>query len=166
MMNEVISPNDKPVVKPPGGGLARGYLILAIVLFPLGITLPVLETSRFIFFSDQYSILETIQGLWANGETALAVLVAAFSILTPILKILISGLVHFQILSPHPSTVRILEHLGKWSFADVLIVALIIVIWSSSGIGQAASLPGLWVFAASAALAMLASGRVARALHQ
>lgn len=149
----------------PGGGLARGYLILAAVFFPLGITQPVLETSRFFFFKDQYSILETIQALWRTEEIVLAALIFLFSIITPLLKMIVTALISWRVVVPGPGTAQVLESLGKWSLADVFIVAIAIVIWSTSGVGTAASQTGIWLFATSAVFTMLASGQVVRALR-
>ena len=51
------------------------------------------------------------------------------------------------------------------SLTEVVVVAAIIVLWSSDGFSHAASLPGLWIFAASAACLMLAAGRITRGLE-
>lgn len=150
-----------------GGALGRGLLVLGIALFPLGLTLPLMETARFVFLRETYSVLETLHALWINEEFGLAVLLGIFSVGTPIAK---AGLLIRLHLAPpgkfRPRTLAFVNGLGKWSLTEVLVVAAIIVLWSSDGFSHAASLPGLWIFAASAACLMLAAGRITSDLKQ
>ena len=149
-----------------GGALGRALLVLGIALFPPGITLPLLETARFVFFRETYSVLETLQALWINAEYGLAVLLGAFSVATPIAKAAL--LLRLHLARPgevRPRTLAFVNALGKWSLTEVVVVAAIIVLWSSDGFSHAASLPGLWIFAASAACLMLAAGRITRGLE-
>ena len=145
---------------PRGGVWARALLTSGVVCLPLGVALPAVETTQFWVFRDQYSLIDTARALLDERSYALAALVGLFSLLTPTLKTL-------SVISLHlgwggPALAQWVEQLGKWSFADVLVVALIIVLTSTSGVLSAAALPGLWFFAASAGLLMLASGLIVR----
>jgi paraquat-inducible protein A len=146
-----------------GGALARGLIALGLILFPLGLYLPMLETTRLMVFTERYSLLDTLAGLLAARELGLFVLIAVFSVGTPLLKaavlILIHRLPREQIT---PYAMRLIELMGKWSLTDVLVVAVFITLWSSGPLMSAASLPGLWFFAASAVSLMVASGVIAR----
>lgn len=148
-----------------GGALGRALLVLGIALFPLGLTLPLMETARFVVLRETYSVLETLHALWVNDEFGLALLLGIFSVGTPIAK---AGLLIRLHLAPpgtfRPRTLAFVNALGKWSLTEVLVVAAIIVLWSSDGFSHAASLPGLWIFAASAACLMLAAGRITAGL--
>ncbi|GGB77780.1 hypothetical protein GCM10007417_17110 [Glycocaulis alkaliphilus] len=150
-----------------GGAMARALLILGIILFPPGIMLPLFEAQSLIVFKVSYSILDTIAALIGAREPVLALLIATFSLGTPLLKV--SMLIAIHRLSPSrvsPVAMRWIELLGKWSFTDVVVVALAIVIWSNEALSTAASQPGLWFFAASALSLMLASGVMARDLRE
>ncbi len=141
--------------------IARALLILAAVFLPLGLLLPVLETTRFWIFKDSYSLIDTVRGLYSNGELALAILIATFSLVTPALKLVMVALLHANGPDARPGLARWVERLGKWSLTDVLVVAILIVVWSGTGL-QLTSQPGLWFFTASAVMLMIASGLVVR----
>jgi paraquat-inducible protein A len=148
---------------PAGGALARVCLILAAVCLPLGLTLPVLETTRLWVFKDSYSLVDTVGALFEAGETALALIIALFSMVTPVVKLGVVSLLHIQAPSPKNDLALWAERLGKWSLTDVLVIAILIVVWSGTG-PQLAVQPGLWFFAASAMLLLLASGLISRDL--
>lgn len=142
---------------PAGGGLARALIILAAVFLPLGLLLPVLETTRLWVFKDSYSLIDTVGGLFDNGEIALALLIGTFSIVTPTLKLVLVTWLHLVGPEGHTGLARWVERLGKWSLTDVLVIAVLIVVWSGTGL-KLTTQPGLWFFALSAISLMLASG--------
>lgn len=147
--------------KAAGGGLARALIILAALFLPLGLTLPVLETTRLWVFKDSYSLLDTVRGLADRGELALALLIGVFSIITPMLKLVLVTWLHLAGRGGHSGLARWVERLGKWSLTDVLVIAVLIVVWSGTGL-QLTTQPGLWFFGLSAILMMLASGLVGK----
>ena len=59
-----------------------------------------------------------------------------------------------------------LEWLGRYSMTDVMVVALMIFYVNSSGYVEARVLPGLYWFAASACLSMLAYAWLGAGLRQ
>lgn len=141
-------------------GMVRVLLILSTLFLPLGLTLPVLETTRLWVFRDSYSLIDAVRALFEAGEIALAMLIALFSLVTPALKLIAVTLLH--ICPPTDSEAalpRWVERLGKWSLTDVLVIAVLIVVWSGTGL-QLAVQPGLWFFTASAVMTMSASGLV------
>lgn len=144
-----------------GGGLARALIILAAVFLPLGLMLPVLETTRLWVFKDSYSLIDTVRGLIDSGEIALALLIGTFSIFTPTLKLVLVTWLHLSNPRGNTGLARWVERLGKWSLTDVLVIAVLIVVWSGTGL-QLTTQPGLWFFALSAILLMLASGLVGK----
>jgi len=148
-----------------GGDLARAFLVLGVICLPLGLTLPVMETTRLWVFKDSYSLTSSVKALLDSGEWGLGLTIAFFSMLTPALKALVLGVLHMR-----PSggaagwLARWTDRLGKWSLTDVLVVAILIVLWSGAGSMTIVSQPGLWFFAASAVSLMLASGLIVRDL--
>lgn len=151
--------------RPAGGALARAILIVALAFLPLGLILPVLETTRLWVFKSSYSLIDTVHALIQEGEFALGALIALFSLLTPALKALAVTALHLRPASSGESGLaRWVDRLGKWSLTDVLVVALLIVLASGTGLDLAAE-PGLWFFASSAVLLMIASDLVVRDLR-
>tara|TARA_R110002096_G_scaffold82110_14_gene191027 strand:- start:2102 stop:2620 length:519 start_codon:yes stop_codon:yes gene_type:complete len=146
-----------------GGALARALLILGSVLLPLGLTLPILETQRFIFWREAYSLIDVARALVQGDDVLLAFVVIVFSIIFPVLKLF--GLVRLHLAAPariNRTEARLIEMLGKWTMMDVLIAALVVFTLGRSGVASAVELPGLYFFAGAAACMMLASGRIAR----
>ena len=149
-----------------GGALARALLVVATAFLPLGLLLPVLETTRLWVFKTSYSLVDAVRALITEGEFLLGLLIAIFSLLTPALKIIAVTALHMRPAgSGSGPLAHAVDHLGKWSLTDVLVVALLIVLTSGTGLDLAAE-PGLWFFAASAVLLMIASGLVVRDLKR
>ena len=160
------APETAPRRRPAGGGLARGVLILAIAFLPLGLVLPVLETTRLWVFKDSYSLIDTVRALVEEGEVVLALLIGLFSLVTPVVKALAVTILHQRRAgAPAGSLALWVDRLGKWSLADVLVIAILIVLASGTGL-QLAPEPGLWFFAAGAVLLMIASDLVVRDLQR
>jgi hypothetical protein len=80
---------------------------------------------------DAPSILSTASTLAGTGKGAVAALVVVFSVVTPIAKILLS----LAVLQSASQKVRKTAHqivgaIGKWSMADVFVVAILIAVYS------------------------------------
>jgi paraquat-inducible protein A len=60
------------------------------------------------------------------------------------------------------SFLRRIAWLGKWSMLDVLVLALLIFYAKSTALSDAVALPGIYFFAGSVVLTMLAYGLVER----
>ena len=110
---------------------------------------------------ESKAIVDTIQALAEAGNWFPAVLIALFSILVPVLK-LGALLVHF-VESWRPVTrhgVRWVQYLGKWSMADVFVVAVLVAyLGAGKSDGMHASLQtGLYFFAAYVLLSLAGGG--------
>ena len=113
-------------------------------------------------------MLSTVYDLARGGNAPLAAVVALFSLALPALKIpLLAG-----VLAPFTSVLRgralaLLQAVGKWSMADVFVVALLIAVlaldkdaYSRAEVGL-----GLYFFLTYCILSMLATQCAARALR-
>lgn len=122
--------------------------------------LPVL--GHVIFKYDSKSIASTLLALW-GGDRFLALLVLLFSILIPVTKLILTLIALF---SRHGRIAKLLMVIGKWSMADVLLVAILLAVFSTGSDASTDSWlePGLYFFAAYAILSMLASHALALVL--
>ncbi|MBU2580150.1 MAG: paraquat-inducible protein A [Alphaproteobacteria bacterium] len=144
-------------------GGRRFLLSLAIlgasVCLALGISLPVIKLTSFVFWTSQHSLLSTVEVLLLQGQWFLGLTVLVFSIVFPVLKLLylllISTLPNEEIVRQH-WRLRALEWLGKWSMHDVLVLALMIFFIKSQGVYDATSLNGVYFFTAAIVLMILA----------
>jgi paraquat-inducible protein A len=128
-------------------------LLVASVSFGLGISLPLMRLETLYFFSETPSLLAIIRGLWEEGEVALSVLVTAFSIVFPLLKLLAA----FDAAFSRRQVPGWAAALGKWSMVDVVLVAIVIFAAKTSGLADAFTQPGVWFFAISSVTVAVAS---------
>ncbi len=121
-------------------------LLVASICFGLGISLPLMQFEKLYFFTETPSLISIIAGLWSDGEVLLSLVVVAFSILFPLLKLFTAFQAVFLGQVTHSWTAA----LAKWSMMDVLLVAIAVFAAKTSGLADAISQPGLWFFAISA----------------
>ena len=143
-------------------GGRRFFLSLAIigasVCLALGVSLPIIKLTRFVFWSTEHSLLSTVRVLLRDGQVFLGGTILAFSIVFPAFKLL-----YLLLVSTLPVTelrrqqrrLKALEWLGKWSMHDVLVLALTIFFIKSQGVYDAASLYGVYFFTAAVVLMIL-----------
>ena len=128
-------------------------LVAASAALALGVTQPLVRLERLWLLESEASLLDIVRGLWAQGEALLALVVALVSVAFPALKlVLVQALAMDGAVKPP----RWLQQLSKWSMMDVVLVALAIFAAKTSGLAVAGTMPGLWFYAASAALALAA----------
>ncbi len=143
--------------------LAAAILFSATFCYALGITLPLIEVQRLVFFTDTPSLVDMVASLWQSGDLLLAAVVGLFSVVFPALKL---TLLHVAAYGGGPGEVRVpasLRVLANWSMLDVVLVALVVFAAKTSGLASALTKPGLWFFAASVVLTATASGLAKRA---
>jgi paraquat-inducible protein A len=133
-------------------------IIGAAVCLALGISLPIIRLTKYVFWSTEHSLLSTVQVLIHDGQMFLGLTVLIFSIVLPILKLLylllISTLPTAELVRHH-RRLKALEWLGKWSMHDVLVLALTIFFIKAQGLYDAASLAGVYFFTAAVMLMIL-----------
>ncbi len=133
--------------------LVPALLILSTLCLAFGLVLPLVRFEKLYFFDETPSLIDIVVSLWGQGSGGLAVLVALFSIVFPVVKLFGMAL---EATAPAQADgkanwlTRLLPVLGKWSMMDVMLVALVIVAAKTSGMASAFTQPGLWFYAASA----------------
>jgi paraquat-inducible protein A len=137
-----------------------GLLTLAATAtLVLGVTQPAIQLTKLYLWTDRHSILTAIYALYLDNEYFLAGLIFLFSVILPSCKLLYL-LVVSTIVTPRPSmrerTIERLESLGKWSMMDVLVLALMVFYVNASAIADATALPGIYLYAVSVFLTMIA----------
>ena len=109
-----------------------------------------------------YSILGVIQKLFQTNDIFLAVILAMFSVFSPVLKLSFywhaTGLKDSKKFN---STLQIIHYVGKFSMAEVFALALIIVVIKSFPGGSTAQLEwGAYLFTFSIICSMIVSFRL------
>ncbi len=134
-------------------------IVAASVCLALGVSLPIIKLTKFVFFTYEHSLISTVNALIRSGQLFLGVTVLVFSIVLPVTKLL-----YLLLLSTLPQRelkrlsrqLRALEWLGKWSMHDVLVLSLSIFFIKSQGVYDAKSLNGVYFFTAAVLFMILA----------
>lgn len=134
-------------------------IIIATVFFALGIIMPTIRFTTVYVWTNEHSILTIIYALFENNELFLCAVVFSVSIFFPFMKLFyLMTLLTSHDISPEfrRRSIATMEWLGRYSMTDVMVLALMIFYVNSSGYTEARVLPGVYFFAASALLTMLA----------
>jgi paraquat-inducible protein A len=137
------------------------FILVAAICFALGVILPSIRFTTIYVWKNEHSIASIIWALYLTNEYFLCTVLMVFSVLFPFLKLLY---LLTLCLSPNVSrdfrerSISTMEWLGRYSMTDVMVLALMIFYMNSSGYTEAQVLPGVYCFAASAIMTMLAYG--------
>lgn len=137
-------------------------LASAALAFGVGIWAPMLTLTRLVFLENTFSVLSGIQQLYLEGEYPLFVILGLFTLVLPVMKLTLLAWAWNRPWSANRRWLRWLDVLGKWSMLDVFVVAVLI---ASVQLGPVATIQlhyGLYLFAASVIMMMIASHVVYR----
>ena len=155
----------------PRAGVARriaGWrvplaLAAAVVCLAAGVSLPILQVSRFVLLREPFSIIDGVLALARGGDWLLAAIIAAFSIALPLLKIGILLVFWWRSRSgttPSPRWLAALDAAGRWAMLDVLVVALVIFAVKARAFADAHVAAAIYPFVAAVALTAYAGRQV------
>jgi len=147
------------------GVIVNLLLLLAAALLALGLQLPLVSVEKFYFFNNTVSLLSAVSQLWQGEERGLALLIGAFSLVFPVIKLLLLFLIwnlEDSSSQRHKMHLKWLNTYSKWSMLDVFVVALLVVTVKLGALAQAQVEFGLYAFAASVILTMLVSAWIGR----
>jgi len=138
-------------------------LLAAFILYIPANVVPIMRTVS-LGDVDDNTILSGVVELWRNGSPGLAVIVFSASIVVPITKFLVLGML---LLSSQAGSgwarlqrallFRATELVGYWSMLDVFVVALLTALVQFGIFSRVEPLPGVMYFGLTVVLTMLAS---------
>jgi paraquat-inducible protein A len=136
--------------------ISKGNILLAVLLtlniqcFAIGITIPMLHSSRFWVIKEDMSLLQVLYSLKQKGEIELYYIMLLFTFIIPILKMIVLAYDVFISKSDGRKSF-ILSLLSKWAMAaDVFVVGIIVsTMKSGSGFVEMTTGAGLTFFIAS-----------------
>jgi paraquat-inducible protein A len=135
---------------PPAGRAARWTSLLALLLFLLGLALPLMVVEKFRFWDHEYSVLGASGRMWREGEHALALVVVSFVVLLPLARLV--GLVLVRWMSRPERLLTAVLRLDEWAMLDVFGLALLVVVSKIGAVASVETRLGFWVILAAAAL--------------
>lgn len=147
--------------------ISKHLLLISLLFLSIGLLTPVFSLvvsqnvpvlEQIVLKQDSKGILDTIMALFGANQAFVALLLFIFSVTTPLLKTVLT----FLVLSGRDrsgSIARFVKTVGKWSMADVFVVALLLAIFSlsSDGLTDARLGIGLYFFAGYVLLSLLAT---------
>ena len=143
----------------------RWLLLVALLLFAAGIVAPMMTISKFIVVTNTFSVVSGVTELLRSGNYVLCVVVAAFSIVLPLLKLgvlyrIVAGRRHNG--AQLTRYLHLMHHYGRWAMLDVMVVAVLIVTVKLGAIASIQVHYGLYIFGAAVLMIMLITGYVVR----
>lgn len=145
----------------------RWLLILSSVLLIIGFIAPMMTINTFIFIEHTLSVLSGIWALLIEGEVILFVLIALFSVVLPIGKIiLLFNLLHPNSYNPNrrKKLLHLMHDYGRWAMLDVMVVAILIVSMKLGVVANVQIHLGFYIFSAAVILIMLLTQQVVNLL--
>lgn len=133
--------------------------LAAFFLFWPAVLLPILQIER-LGMESESSLLGGIIELFQHGTWFVGGIVFLFSIVFPITKIvLLLELSLFELLHrKHKAwTLRWMEHLGKWSMMDVMLLAFLVMLVKLGDLVEFHFGPAIVAFVGCVAMSMVAS---------
>jgi paraquat-inducible protein A len=126
-----------------------------LILFPLAWFAPLMRAQLLPFFrADEISVISGLLTLWGE-DVLLALIVAVFALIAPLLKTLGLALIH---LGRCPARLLpVVTLLGKLAMADIFLIALYIVIAKGLGVGRLEVAWGLYLFTACILMSFVVS---------
>jgi paraquat-inducible protein A len=138
-------------------------LLAAFMMYLPANLLPIMRTASLNDVEDN-TILSGVKELWVNGSADLAVIVFVASIMVPMLKFLVLGMLlissqrRTEWAQPQRTRLyRLVEFIGYWSMLDVFVVTLLSALVRFNVLSRVEPLPGVIFFGLTVVLTMLAS---------
>ena len=143
-------------------GIAWICALLSIGLLYPGLVQPSIslqvQLGGLSLLQETRSVVGIIQALYQNNKIMVAGMILIFSIIVPIIKILITMLILVSRSQRHQRFgYRCMQAIGKWSMADVFIVAVYVTFLSANANQhmKATIEPGFWWFASYCVVSLL-----------
>lgn len=145
----------------------RAYDVVPLILaaattLALGLSLPVMDVEKFVFWESEYSVITGVAGLFEDGEWLLGFIILLFSIVFPIAKLFVLAAIWVGKMTHEQrfGLLRLLDKIGRWSMLDVFAVGILVVVGKLGAVADVQARVGIYLFAFAILLAMLATWRV------
>ncbi|HLO75331.1 MAG TPA: paraquat-inducible protein A [Magnetospirillum sp.] len=149
--------------KPASLSKTWALLLTAIILYFPANLLPIMQTTS-LFGTSRDTIIGGVVYFWHSGSPGLATLIFTVSILVPMAKMGILGILALTVQFGWPLNRRqcvtlfhAIEYVGRWSMLDVFVVALMVGLVRFRGLAVIEAGPGAIAFGAVVALTMVAT---------
>lgn len=126
-------------------------IFTSLGLLIVGLSVPLMNVSKFHFWRNDYSVLAGVMSLLKDGQYILSFILFFFSVAFPIAKLIALALM-WQVPFRDDKRRFVLKWigiLGKWSMLDVFVVAILIVLVKLGPIADITPQSGVYIFTAA-----------------
>ncbi|MBP0480948.1 paraquat-inducible protein A [Sagittula salina] len=117
-----------------------------LLLYPLSWFAPLMRAGLLpLFGMSEISVISGLRALW-DADVFLALVVAVFALVAPILKTLGLALVQFRLADRR--ALPAINLMGKFAMADIFLIALYVTLAKGLGVGRVETAWGLYLFTA------------------
>ncbi len=135
--------------------LAHG---LSLVLFVIGISIPLAEVEKWLFWQQAYSLLGALPAFVNEGEWVMPLVLLVFVIILPVIRFGSLALCQWQ-RAPSEAMVIFAQFIDKWAMFDVYILAMLIVLIKLNDSAEVYIQAGFWCLLMAAMLSWFVSAR-------
>jgi paraquat-inducible protein A len=138
---------------------APWLVLVALVLNVAAIVLPFMDMRRGLGSTHTYSLPHSVRLLWDSKLYVLAVVVVAFSIVFPFVKLAVLAAILRGKMSERRTRALLsfVERFGKWSMLDVFLVSLMLALANDQLLVSASPRVGILCFTCAITLSMVTS---------
>lgn len=147
----------------------QALLFITLVLFVVGIWMPILTISKLWILTDEVSILGGLWQLLEEGQYFIFLLIFVFSIVLPVAKLyylFMLSTVNKVSSDNYSRYLHLMHRYGRWSMLDVFVVAILIVTVKLGALADIEIEAGLYFFTAAVVLLMLITSLVVSMQHK
>jgi paraquat-inducible protein A len=148
----------------PGAAMRLKVILwITSALLGVGLFAPIITLHKFVLIENTFSVISGVIELFREGQFFLFFIITGFSIVLPLLKIVLLNTV-LSSKDNNPKNIRMYLHwmhtFGKWSMLDVFVVAILVVSVKLGAIASVEMRYGLYAFTAAVVLKMYVTARV------
>ena len=143
-------------------GWSGVFSFAALVFYPAALFLPMLRVEQ-LGHAHESNLIEGVTSLLTHGELVVGIVVLACSVLLPLSKLGVMAVLALSRLRrgmSAPMRVRLFQFVeltGRWSFIDLLLVALLVSILKIGDMVEVAAGPGVLAFALCVVFSLLSA---------
>ena len=133
-------------------------LVITLLLFIVGVTLPILTITKLLIVSNEVSILTGLYQLLEEQQYFIFIVIFLFSIVLPILKIYYLFLLSARKAVENQSYsnyLHLMHRYGRWSMLDVFVIAILIMTVKLGVLASVEIESGMFYFTTAVILLMM-----------
>lgn len=138
--------------------LIQVCLVMTLLLFIAGVSLPILTITKLLIVSNEVSIVTGLYQLLTEQQYFIFVVIFLFSIALPVLKLYYLFLLSARKIvnnKTYSKYLHLMHRYGRWSMLDVFVIAILIMTVKLGALASVEIESGMFYFTAAVILLMV-----------